>query len=101
MSQIARGTARLVAAEGEWKEYPPGTVYRCEIYLSSKDGGFVAAAALPGVIGRGESESEALENARQVAVEAVRSYQKTGRGIPWQQREPRADEVLRVVIVQP
>ncbi len=100
MQATTRGTSQLLKPEGEWKEYPTGAAYRCEMYVVQEGDGFVAAAALPGVTGRGATESAALEEARKAAAESIRAHKGAGRDIPWARREPRAGEALRVIVVE-
>ena len=97
-----RNTARFIMPdEGDWIEYAPGTIYNCDIYLSCEGGAFVAATPLAGVVGRGDTEATALDNARKAATEVVRTHKASGRAIPWEKRELKGGEVARVVIVRP
>lgn len=97
-----RNTARFIMPDdGGWVEYAPGTVYNCDIYLSCEGSVFIAATPLAGVVGQGNTEAAALDDARRAATEAVRAHKASGRMIPWEKRELKSGEVARVVIVRP
>ena len=90
--------------EGEWTEYAPDTVYRCQVYLIPEDeeGGFsVVAATLPGVASQGETEQEALANIVEAFQATIEVYKEEGRNIPWlpSPREPDHKALTRWVLV--
>ena len=94
-------TTRFLTTEGGVQtEHNPGTVYRCEVYLSREESGMKAVAALPDVSASGDSEFEALAAVMQLATEAVQRYKAAGQKIPWEIRLPAADEVLRVIALR-
>ena len=97
----SRGTGCfLTPDDGGWTEYPPGTVYSCEVYLSQEGDAFLAETALSGISVRGQTEADALDKAQAAATEAVQAIKVAGRKIQWQRRDLRVGEVARVVTVR-
>jgi hypothetical protein len=95
-------TTRFLTTEGgAQSEHKPGTVYRCEVYLSREGAGMKAVAALPDVFASGNSESETLAVVVQLATEAVRRYKAAEQKVPWEIRPLAVNEVLRVVTLRP
>lgn len=69
-----------------WQEYPPGTVYRCRVALTTEADGRVSAVAagLPGVASQGRGEAEALANVREALAGAILAYRDAGVPVPWE-----------------
>lgn len=66
-----------------WVEHH-GDLYRVPVHLTAEGGGAVAAAArLAGVVGRGATPAEALEDAGRQAAAVIRAAKAAGRPIPW------------------
>lgn len=64
--------------------YSPN-VYRCHVaILREEDGGFsVVCLNLPGAGSCGDTENEAIENAREAIAGVIESYVEDGLEIPW------------------
>ena len=67
-----------------WHRYD-GNAFECEIRLTAEDGGgfSVYAPQLPGVVSQGETEEDALENAKDALREALVSYRNLRQDVPW------------------
>jgi predicted RNase H-like HicB family nuclease len=62
--------------------------FRCQVHLRpEEEGGFSAyAATLPGAVGQGETEDEALADVRAGLEALIGYYLEAGRPIPWSER---------------
>ncbi len=84
----------------DWVSHAPGTVYRCEAYLSESGGRFTAVAAtLSGVSAEGGSQQEALEALTRALITAISGWKQQG-AIPWTTTPAPAGALTRYVIVR-
>ena len=66
-----------------WTKSPRS--YRCHVLLVKEDDGSYSAVVLnlPGAGSCGDTEEEAIRNAREAACGAIESYLEAGEEIPW------------------
>jgi predicted RNase H-like HicB family nuclease len=92
----------LQAMPGRWTVFSTKP-YECVIYLRPDEtGGFYAyLPMLPGVVGEGDTDKEAIENTTEAFRGAVMAYRESGAPIPWKHEievRPSDARELRIVV---
>lgn len=81
-----------------WWTFPEDS-YECEIAVIREDDGFSAhATRLPGVVGEGDTISEAIESAMDAFRGVIREYRESG-SIPWTDNPVEGDLVKKVRVI--
>ena len=77
------GATTVIVPVTEWQEKK---AYRIHILLTQEDDGSFSAVALnlPGAGSCGDTEEEAIENAKEAILGVLEVYESSGLAIPWQ-----------------
>ncbi len=97
-----RSAKLIILDEANWQEVPPGTVFRCCVFVRAAIGGVVAAAAqLPGIEVAAADTDAALARIRISLADALRAYKAAGQIVPWTELSETPEfSMLKVLMVE-